>query len=331
MGFNVSVDFKNLGGFPAQGHVIPDQGMQPANAGPATGGGQNRTYEDGYNWVNAGGNPEGSTTYWGYDNRASQYNEAAATLTLHSTSSDATASSNDRDDNPSLGFEITYNLELSRSESWRWGLEGAFGYMNVSVHDSRTLSANATRISDTFQFPFDPETGGPVTPPLSSSYSGPYTPALEGTPFLGDSPSRQTQILPGGAAITGQRSFDANVFGFRFGPYLDIPLSESVMLTFSGGLALAQVASDFSYHETVTLADIGSVSRSGSGSHADLQVGYYAAGNVAVALNEDRSWQLFGGVQFQDLGHYEHKLDGKAAVLDLGQAIFVALGVSYSF
>lgn len=289
MGFNVKVDFKNF-----------------ANPGPPTGGGIDRTYEDGYNRVNAGGNPLGLTTYWGYDDRASQYNEAAATLTLHGYA----ASSKNRDDDPLLGFEITYNRELFRSECWRWGVEGAFGYMNLAIHDPL--------ISDTFAFPLDPETGLRVVPPLSSSYSGPFTPASEGTPFLGDSPSRAPG--PSRTSIVGPRDFDADIYGFRLGPYAEIPFGDRVLFALSGGLALAEVCSDFSFGPGFK-----------SGSHDDLLVGGYLAGSAVVALNKDKDWSLVGGVQFQDLGEYLHKEGGKKAVLDMSAAIFVTIGVNYSF
>jgi hypothetical protein len=36
-------------------------------------------------------------------------------------------------------------------------------------------------------------------------------------------------------------------------------------------------------------------------------------------------------VQWQYLGDQDHKADGKKAVLDLDEAIFVTLGLGYSF
>jgi hypothetical protein len=42
-------------------------------------------------------------------------------------------------------------------------------------------------------------------------------------------------------------------------------------------------------------------------------------------------WALVDGVQFEDLGTYTQNLNGKQAVLDLSNSIFVTLGLSYSF
>src|SRR5688572_382436 len=58
MAFNLGVKFKNLGGFAAQ-----------TDPGPATGGLENRRYDDGYNLVDNNNNSYGdlqATRNWGY-------------------------------------------------------------------------------------------------------------------------------------------------------------------------------------------------------------------------------------------------------------------------
>ena len=57
--------------------------------------------------------------------------------------------------------------------------------------------------------------------------------------------------------------------------------------------------------------------------------GGYVAGNISVTLSD--KWALVDGVQFEDLGTYTQNLNGKQAVLDLSNSIFVTLGLSYSF
>src|SRR6266481_10134808 len=66
MGFNITADFKNLGAFSPLGHLVPIPGQgavsQPASPnGDAVG---NRTYEDGYVWVDSSGNALGFSRYW---------------------------------------------------------------------------------------------------------------------------------------------------------------------------------------------------------------------------------------------------------------------------
>lgn len=127
----------------------------------------------------------------------------------------------------------------------------------------------------------------------------------------------------------GQNDFSANLLGFRFGPYLEIPLSRSIAFTLSGGFALVYVGSDFSFNETVTIPGVGSVGHAASGSGDAWLPGGYVAGSVSVALSD--SWALMAGAQFEDVGQYTQHLNGKEATLDLSRAIFVTIGFSYSF
>ena len=304
MGFNVPVSFKHLGGYPALSmpRYTPD--------------GDRYNYDNGYALVDSTGNAMGYTRYWGYD-RASQAS-GDTTVTMQRSSSLAKASSNDHYDVPMSGFELTYNRELIHKKSWRGGLEGAFGYTYMSVHDAEKRSSSVTRVNDNYSL------GGTEMP--SAPYTGPKsTPG----PVIVASPSRTTTEIEKGASITGHRDFSADLFGFRVGPYVDIPLSKSITLNLSGGFALVYVNSDFSYYETVTIAGVGSVERQASGSADDWLPGWYVAGNLSLALSE--SWSVFAGAQFEDVGHYTHNLKGKQATLDLSRCIFVTVGVSYSF
>jgi hypothetical protein len=316
MMFNVSVSFKNLGGFTAL-----------TDPGPAAGGVENRRYDDGYNLVDNNNNSYGdlqATRNWGYDNASQVVDERY--IVMHSSSSAPGVSSNDRSDNPQSGFELAYQLEIARTDTWRWGVEAAFGITWLSINDGRALAGDVTRINDSFEVPADEE-GFRFIPPPGHRGSDAAGPLLGSEP----TPPRNTSVLPGAASITGKRSFDADIFGFRLGPYADIPLNDRIVLTLAGGLALAYVNSDFTFDEAVTIADVGTQLHSGSGSHDDLLVGGYLAGSVAVALNKNKDWHFVAGAQFQDLGEYTHKENGKKAVLDLRAAVFVTVGVGYSF
>jgi len=210
MGFNAPVSFSKLGGYPALSlaRYTPD--------------GDRYNYDNGYVLVDASGNAMGYTRYWGYDN-ASQVS-GNSSIVMQRSSSAPTSSSNDHYDTPMSGFELTYNRELIHRESWRGGLEGAFGYTYMHVHDAGTQSANVTRVDDTYAFP-----PGAVVPP--AGYTGHKSSPPNNT-VLGGSPVRSsTTDVPQGASITGQRDFSADLFGFRFGPYVEIPLSRSIAFT----------------------------------------------------------------------------------------------------
>jgi hypothetical protein len=333
MGFNITADFKNIGAFSPQGHLVPIPGQgavsQPANPnGDAVG---NRTYQDGYVWVDSSGNALGYSRYWGYDN-LSQVNLRAGTISMHTSSSPGT-DSNDRAGDPQMGLEFTYNRRLGNSEKWSWGLEASFNYMNVSIHDSHVLHGTGTLITDSFQLPPEFGGGGFVIPPPPPYSHGPFLDSDTGNTVINATPTRQP-LSNFATSIAGSRQFDADVFGSRLGPYAELPLGSKVNLGFSGGLALAVITSDFSYHETVIFNEnigTGPVMRSsaGSSSEADVLVGGYVSATCNVALSE--KWNLFGGAQFQSLGHYTHRIGDREAQLDLSESVFVTVGLSFSF
>ncbi|MDB6028334.1 MAG: hypothetical protein JWM68_4557 [Verrucomicrobiales bacterium] len=303
MNYNVSTKFNNLGGFTAR-----------SNPGPATGSAVDRTYDDGFNRVDVSGNAGGQTWFWGY-NSASQV--VGDSIVMSSRSSNGNQGVEASDD-PQHGIEVTYNLELGGSKRWRWGLEAGANYAALNITDNRSLSGNVTTISDAFAL-------NGVTPPMAP-YAGTFIgPGV----MIGSTPTRTVTTTPGGATILGERQLDANLFGMRLGPYIELPLSRRFAISFSGGLALLEVSSDFQFRETVNIAGIGTSSRSGSSSEDAFMAGGYVSGNVSFQLTD--KFSLFTGVQFYNLGTHTQEANGKSAELDLGTSIGVVLGGSYSF
>lgn len=308
MGLNITANFRNLGGFAAQ-----------SNPGPATGTAVNRTYDNGYNLVDVSGNAGGQTWYWGYTDSSSLQGNR---LVLDSSSSLANGISRDNSSDPQHGFEIALNHELYRhpSRDWRLGIQGAFGYTRVSITDNRTLFATVRRVSDAYAIP-----AGVVVP------QAPYAGTSEGPgPVIGSEPvSRSTTDLVDGAIISGERTLDANVFGFRLGPYLEMPLTDRFALIFGGGLFLAVADSNFKFRETVTIPDVGTQTYSGSGGQTDVLVGGYVGANLQYALTEEVG--LLVGARFQGAGRSVTRDQGRQAILNLNESVIVSIGASYSF
>ena len=310
LAFNVKVDFEHIGSFasPSASRLTPDG--DPFN------------YDDGYVLLDDTGMALGVTRYWGYDS-ASQV-PGDGTLVMHRSSSAAGATSAGLDDDPLPGFELNYRRELGRSKKLVWGAEAAFGYMNVSIRDSRPLTVAASQLS--YAYPLPPLEGGGFVSPPPAPYQHGRDLSPEGNPVIGATPAAPAGgMVP--VAVTGSRIFDADVFGFRLGPYLELPLGEKWSVAISGGLALAEVCSDFTFNEAVALTGVPPAT--GAGSHSDLRVGYYAAGTVGYKINP--KWGVFAGVQFQDVGKYRHEEQGRAAVLDLSRAVFVMVGANVTF
>jgi hypothetical protein len=246
---------------------------------------------------------------------------------MHSSSSAADVSSGHLDDDPVPGLELTYNRELFRRGSWRWGLETALSYSDLTVDHNSTYLAGVTTINDAFEVPPDPILGTRTVPSPGPSIDGPATPLIDSTP------TRSITTLapgdPGSASIAGQYHFHADLLGLRLGPSVELPLSRKVAVGASAGFALVYVNSDFHFNESVTIPGAGTVGNQGSGSKSDWLPGGYVAGNVSYALSD--KWALTAGAQFQDVGRYTQVVHGKEATLDLSKAIFVTLGITYSF
>ena len=320
MGFNISARFRNIGGYPA----LANPGLTPNGAA--------WNYDNGYNLDDAPGTPPGVTWYWGYIN-GSQVHDG--NLYLSRSTSSAEVSSGDKQNDPQPGFEFTYNRELGKIGQVHWGVEGAFNFMNLTIHDNGKFFGNVTVQTDAYAL------NGviPPQPPYYGTYEGPV-PGGPNRPVISDTPVPQAATtVPNGASITGERKVDADVYGFRVGPYFEIPLTRKLALTLSGGLAVASLNSQFKFNETVTMPGINTtlpggpqvntVTRAGSSSRNDFLLGGYAAGSFSYAFT--KSWSAFVGGQYQNVGRFSQQIAGKQADLDLSKSIFVTIGAGYSF
>jgi len=136
-------------------------------------------------------------------------------------------------------------------------------------------------------------------------------------------------LIPGGATIVDQRNFDADIWGFRLGPYAEYPLGRNVDLWFSGGLAVGLLDGSAAWKETASLAGGGTMVGSGGGSDLGLLWGGYLSAKVSWQLSE--RWSAEGGVQYQYLGTYEHNFGGQVMQLDLSKSMFYNHRIGLSF
>src|SRR5262249_10593102 len=153
------------------------------------------------------------------------------------------------DGDPNHGVELTYNRRIG---SWRrtfWGLEAAFNYSAVNIRDSRT-GTDGPLIVDTYSL-------GGITPalaPYAGTFNGPGA-------VISDAPTR----LP----VSTVSTLDADVYGLRLGPWIEIGVARRIAVSFSGGLAVLYVNSDFRSEQSVTIPGLGRLSQSVAGSHSD--------------------------------------------------------------
>jgi hypothetical protein len=312
LGFNISARFKNIAvapiGAPASPRRTPSQPGQPD--------GDPYNYDDGYVLTDVSENYGGQTWYWGYDNSGSQISGNTILLSRTTTTA-AGGASGSFDDDPSLGCELTYNRLLGVKDDARYGLEMAVNYLNLSLRAKDTFRGSATRVTDAYPF-----TSG-TTPPDTAT--GLYQGSFEGPGFvIGDTPVSSSTVVVPGATVTDKRRFDGDLWGFRLGPYLEVPLGGPMNLSISGGLAVGLLNADAAWSQTT-----GNSTLSGRGDDWDVLWGGYVSAAVTWYLSE--RWSLIGGAQFQTLGDYEHSFGGRKVEVDLSNTWFVTLGLSYKF
>lgn len=304
-GWNIAASFHNQPGYYAGPHV-----------GSATGGGTDRFYDDGFVRVDSTGNAGGLTSYWGYDN-ASQV-PGNNTVVMNRIAPESGLGSRATSD-PYHGFELTWNHRVGQLHHAEWGLEAAFNFTPIDIRDTRPVTGNALRTSDAYSL-------GGIVPPLPP-YSGPLTPP---GPLLADAPLSRTQtVQPGAVSITGRRELEAELYGFRLGPYFELPLSRHFAAAVSGGLAVGVVDARIRYDETLTVGSLGPIRRSGSAAHTTALVGGFASVNLRWNLTE--TTHLFTGLQYQNVGQFTGRAGDKKAVLELGQSLFWTVGLGFRF
>ena len=306
-GFNIKANFQSPGAFGGGG----------GGAARFTPEGAAYNYDDGYVLTDVSGNFGGQTWYWGYDDSVSQISGNNILLS-RSTPTGGAAGNGDLSDSPYPGFELTYNRLLKIKGDARIGVEAAINYMPISLNNRESYSSAVTRVTDSYAFT-------PNTTPPAATPANPYQGSFNGPGFLiGDTPVSSITTLIPGIAVTDQKKFEANLIGFRLGPYLDWPLSERWMISASGGLALGLLNARTEWDLTV-----GGTPSSGRGSDFSLLWGFYLGGNATYRLSE--KWSITGGAQFQTLGKYEQTIAGRKVEVDFSKSIFVNVGMSYRF
>ncbi len=283
----------------------------PLATGRRTPNGDPYNYDNGYVLTDISGNAGNQSWYWGYDN-SSQVNTADNTISFDRTTVPGRmpAGGADRsDDSARLGAELAYSYEIGTKEDWhgfRYGIEAAINYMPIEFSANTQNSVMLTRLTDTYSY-----TPGTTPPGYGESSELPYQGTFQGPNFVINVPpvSSVSTLVPG-ATFLIQQKFDANLWGIRIGPYVEMPLSKRWSLHLSGGLAAGLLDGNASWRETFVMPDnTASVSRTGGGDNTELLWGYYV--NLQAAYQFNDRWGLEAGVQFQDLGVYDHNFGGR--------------------
>ena len=309
VGFNIAARFTGAGSFSVGAPSRP----MPRR----TGEGDLYNYDDGYVLRDISDNAGGQTWYWGYDGGGQISGNSI--LLSRSTTRTTGADANTDQAGPSPGAELTFSRQLGVKGNKRYGFEVAANYLNLSFEDRSSASASTTRTTDAYGF-----TPG-TTPP-----SGPYQGSYGGPGFIiSDTPSSSSTATAIGDRVLGKRDFEANLWGFRLGPYLEMPLGTNWDFSISAGLAVGILDGSGTWSDTMAAPSGGTITRYGRISDVDVLWGAYGAANLTYRLDEH--WSATGGFQFQSLTSYKHDMGGRKMAVDFGESIFLTLGVTYTF
>jgi hypothetical protein len=269
-------------------------------------------YDDGYVLTDISDNFGGQTWYWGYDHAGQISGDTI--LMSRSLGTTISPASKSFDSDPQLGGELTYNRLLGTRGKLRYGVELAANYLDVSLSDAQTVFGSESRLFEAY--PFTPGT----TPPAA-----PYQGTFGNAGFLiGDTSISSMTGFVSGAAIRDHRRFDADLWGFRLGPYAEWEVTETLNVAVSAGLAIGILDGTASWSQSGA-----GVLAAGRSRACDVLWGGYIGANASWQFSE--SWSAVFGLQYQNLGDYGRSVGERRVKVDLSNSIFITLGLGYTF
>lgn len=271
-------------------------------ADPSTAAKTDRTYDDGFNKVDASGNL-GDGTATGLASRTgnfgfisdSQVDLKAGTLALRRTSAlgGIYRDAGNTAERPSWQVNLRLSLADVKVDRRDWGVEAGLDWARFKDASSGPVAANVRVLTDTYAL------GGVV--PQRAPYTGRFSP-LPGDQRIGDTPTRSIATVAG--TLNGSRSFSAKTTVFRVGGWWELkrsaivepePEADKWSIFLRGGLAFSSTKVNFNVDEQPQATGLAAGQRvvmSGSGSSS--HVGLFLGANARRMLTQRVA--LIGGV-----------------------------------
>lgn len=307
--FNVSAKLQNL--------------PTPAFTGPQ--------YDDGYVDEDISKNMGGKTWNWGYSFTNQIFGASPSReLELHGAESPRDGRVDQLTGDPQIGFEMGYSREFWRfgREEYpiRVGFDVNFSASALGIDSRDTVSGPVTRTTDRYFL-------GSVVPPgapYSGTFQGPLPPNPPGPLISTNRISRTTTTEM--ASSTQHSSIEGTYWGFRIGPYIEIPVP-GYRHSFEAGMGLSMVNVDakLSYEERFTITGLGGPiqPRIDSTSNSDWLFGFYLNAKTYYWVNDYVA--LYLGGEFQMLDDFKLRAGDKQATVDFGSTFGLTFGVMYVF
>lgn len=308
---NVDADFSSLGAYASPFALRP------------TGGGQDYEYENGFVRVDGSGNAGGVTSYWGYDD-AAQYDPAGGGSLSFNLTSGARNGRVGASEDFSPGFEFFGYLDMGRIADFSgrpvsWGFKTGLHYARISIGNSSTLTSDVIQVTDTF------DASGILLIP-AAGYSGPYSGA---GPLLGDSPTRVTNVIAGGATVAGDRDLDLDMITLSAGPYIRIPVADNFSVLAEAGLSLSVARGEYDFESVTTIAPLGTQTTGGDDTRTSLLPGVYAGFSAIWQLTE--RFGIHGSARYQYIDQFDIGANGTEASLSFDGSAVISLGGIWTF
>ena len=302
----------------------------PVAGGRRTPNGDPYNYDDGYVLTDISGNAGNQTWYWGYD-KSSQVNMANDTISFDRTTVPGRmpGGNDDATDNSShLGAEIAYSYELGVKQNWhgfRYGIEAAVNWMPISFSGNMANAVALMHQTDTYSF-----TPGTTPPGFDESSELPYQGTFQGPNFVINVPavSSVSSLVPG-ATFLIQQKFDANLWGFRLGPYAEMPVTKHRACTspaawpWACSMVTPPGAKPWTCPPTARPLPAAGAATIPSFCGATIWVCRPPTNSTSGG-----GWRRASNSR---TSAYDHNFGGRTAEVDLSNSIFIHAGLSYSF
>ncbi len=305
--FGPEVEFSGLGSF-------TNLNSLPSSLNPTFG-----VYDDGFVQQDISGD-QTLTSFWAFDND-SQFRDTNGGLIDLSISESLANASDEFNTDPSLGFEFFLGREIGTigSSKITWGLKAKFSFANFSANSGTSLTSDALQTTDSFEL-------NGVTPPLApfqGIFTGPG-------PLISTNSTRSSSIFDNAVSVTGSRSFDVDLYGLSFGPWVSIPLyQDRLHLDAEVGFILAIANGDIGFDSSVSLPSAGTQVNQGRDSGSELLPGVQVSLSARYSLNE--RWSTYLSASFSALDDLSLQNENVSAEISFDQTYSISAGIIYHF